>query len=66
MIIAGVVIDKKDEKKLIAFGIKDSKELSPRRREELAEKIEKIAMDIVVLRVQACKIDSYRAKKNKS
>jgi ribonuclease HII len=63
MVIAGVVINKKDEKKLLAFGVKDSKQLSPRRREELAEKIEKIARDIVVLRIQACKIDSYRAKK---
>lgn len=63
MVIAGVVIDKKDEKKLIAFGVKDSKKLSPKRREELAKQIEEIAKDIVVLRVQACKIDSYRAKK---
>lgn len=63
MVIAGVVIDRKNEKKLVAFGVKDSKELSPKRREELAEKIEMIAKDIVVLRVQACKIDSYRAKK---
>jgi ribonuclease HII len=63
MVIVGVVIDKKDEKKLLALGVKDSKKLSPKKREELAKKIEKIAKDIVVLRVQACKIDSYRAKK---
>jgi ribonuclease HII len=62
MVIAGVVIDKKDEKKLVRFGVKDSKELSPRRREELAKQIEDIARNIVILRVQACKIDSYRAK----
>ncbi|MEM5766037.1 MAG: ribonuclease HII [Candidatus Aenigmatarchaeota archaeon] len=62
MVIAGVVIDDKDEKKLKKIGVKDSKLLSPRRREELAKKIEEIAKNIVVLRVQPCKIDSYRAK----
>jgi len=62
MVIAGVVIDKKDEKKLVRFGVKDSKALSPKRREELAKYIENIARNIVVLRVPACKIDSYRAK----
>jgi ribonuclease HII len=63
MVIAGVVIDKKDEKKLKAFGVRDSKELSPKKREELAPLIEKIAKSVIVLRVPACKIDSYRAKK---
>jgi len=63
MVIAGVTIDKKDEKRLVALGVKDSKQLTPKKREELAEQIEKITKDIVVLRVQACKIDSYRAKK---
>jgi len=62
MVIAGVVIDSKDEKKLKRIGVKDSKALSPKRREELAKKIEEIARNIVVLRVQPCKIDSYRAK----
>jgi ribonuclease HII len=62
MVIAGVKILKRDEKKLIRVGVKDSKELSPKRREELAKKIEEIAKDIVVLRVQPCKIESYRAK----
>lgn len=63
MVITGVVIDKKDEKKLKVFGVKDSKELSPKRREELAPLIERIAKSVIVLRVPACKIDSYRAKK---
>jgi ribonuclease HII len=62
MAIAGVKILKRDEKKFIKLGVRDSKELSPKRREELAKEIEKIAKDIVVLRVQPCKIDSYRAR----
>jgi len=60
MVIAGVVIDKKDEKELRVFGVKDSKKLSPKRREDLAKLIEKIAKSIVVIRVQPCKIDNYR------
>jgi ribonuclease HII len=62
MVIAGVTIEKGREKKLKSIGVKDSKELSPERREELAQLIEKLANNILVLRVQPCKIDSYRAK----
>ena len=62
MVIAGVVIDKKDERKLVRVGVKDSKKLSPRRREELAKCIENTAKNIVLMRVQPCKIDSYREK----
>jgi ribonuclease HII len=39
MILAGVLIDDKQEKELKQLGVKDSKELTPRRREFLAEKI---------------------------
>lgn len=60
MVICGVVIDEKDEKNLVEIGVKDSKQLSPRRREELAQKIDKMARLIIVMRVQPCKIDSYR------
>jgi ribonuclease HII len=62
MVIAGVVVDKKDEKRLVKIGVKDSKELSPKRRVELAPKIEELARSVIVLRVPACKIDSYRRK----
>jgi len=61
MVIAGVVIDKRDEAKLVKIGVRDSKELTPQKREKLAVEIEKIAKDIFILRVPACKIDSYRA-----
>lgn len=61
LVVAGVTVDKKDEKKLLKIGVKDSKVLTPKKREELASKIEKIAKNIVVLRVQPCKIDSFRA-----
>ncbi len=62
MVIAGVVIDNKDEKKLKEFGVKDSKKLTPKRREEIAVKIEEIARNIIVIKVPSCKIDDYRNK----
>lgn len=63
MVIAGITIDKRNEKKLVKLGVKDSKQLSPKRREELAAKIEELTKAAIVLRVQPCIIDSYRAKK---
>lgn len=62
MVICGVVIDEKDEKKLKKIGVKDSKALTPKKREALAKKIERIAKNIIVIRVPACKIFTYRKK----
>jgi ribonuclease HII len=61
LVIAGVTVRKEDEAKLREMGCKDSKVLKPKRREELAAKIEKVAVNIIVLRVQPCTIDDYRA-----
>ncbi len=58
--MAGVTIDTKSEKKLKALGVKDSKELTPKKREELYQAIQKIAKDIFVLKVAPCRIDTYR------
>lgn len=57
LVICGLMIDDKNEKKLKEIRVKDSKQLTPKKREELAPEIEKIATHIVVLRVPACKID---------
>jgi ribonuclease HII len=62
MVIAGVTIDRKHEKKLHALGVRDSKTLSPKRREELAIHIESMATNMVVIRVQPCKIDTMRSQ----
>jgi ribonuclease HII len=60
LVIAGVSIEAEKEHLLKKMGVKDSKLLSPGRREKLAEAIEKIAKDIIVVKVAACKIDTYR------
>jgi ribonuclease HII len=60
LVIAGVTARKSDERKLIKIGVKDSKVLTPERRVKLAKEIEKIATNIIVLRVQPCHIDDCR------
>jgi len=62
LVIAGVSIAESKLDKLKALGVKDSKLLSPKRREHLAKEIEKIADNIMVLKVGPCKIDSYRSQ----
>jgi ribonuclease HII len=62
MVLAGISIDSKDAKKLKAIGVKDSKKLSPKKREELYKELEKIAKDVVIVKVSACKISSLKAK----
>lgn len=43
MVLAGVLIERKDEAHLRKLGVKDSKQVTPKRREILAEEIKKIA-----------------------
>ncbi|MBI2084595.1 MAG: ribonuclease HII [Candidatus Aenigmarchaeota archaeon] len=60
LVVAGVTIEKNSEKKLKALGVKDSKELTPKKREELFQYIESTAKDTFVLKVAPCRIDTYR------
>ncbi len=60
MFVAGVVIDEDQLFDLAALGVKDSKLLTPARREQLAPKIENIAQDKYVLEVRPEVIDELR------
>jgi ribonuclease HII len=60
LVIAGVSMDPGQENHLRKIGVKDSKLLSPARREKLSAAIEKAAKDMVVIKVGSCKIDNYR------
>jgi ribonuclease HII len=62
LVVCGVMIDGKDENKLKKIKVKDSKKLTPKKREELAPKIEEIANYAVLLRVPCCKIDANRRR----
>lgn len=63
LVICGLVVEKEKEGLLKQIGVRDSKELTPEQRAELAEEIEKIAKDIVLIKIPACKIDRWRQLK---
>lgn len=63
MVVAGVLIDKKDEIKLRRIGVRDSKELTPLQRERMAAQIKKVAKDWVAVKISAKQIDAQRKKK---
>ena len=62
LVIAGVSIEESKVHLLEKMGAKDSKELSQKKRVELAKKIEEIAKDVLVIKLGACKIDNYQAQ----
>ncbi len=64
MIMALVVVDEKGEKTLRELGVRDSKQLSPKRREELYPEILKIAKDVVIARVEPFEIDAYVSRRS--
>jgi ribonuclease HII len=57
LVIAGVLIDEKDLPKLRELGVRDSKRLSPNRREQLAEEIKKLALKYHVIKLLPAEID---------
>jgi len=62
MILAGVLIDKKIESSLKRLGVKDSKQLTPKRREHLAGKIREKAETFEVVIISAEEIDKKNEK----
>lgn len=57
LVIAGVLVKEEDLPRLKELGVKDSKLLSPRRREMLAAEIRKIVQKYTVLKLQPEEID---------
>lgn len=64
MVISGVQIKKEDEQALKSLEVKDSKLLTPKRREELYKNIEKIADNIKTITIDAQTIDTLRKTKS--
>ncbi len=60
MCVAGVLMDDAANVALLKLGVKDSKKLSPKKREILAGDIKKIANKYFVLEVSALQIDELR------
>ena len=59
MVIAGISIEKKNIPKLRKLGVRDSKKLSPKKRELLYKEIIKIVDDYHVIRIPPKTIDKY-------
>ncbi|MFH1399142.1 MAG: ribonuclease HII [Candidatus Woesearchaeota archaeon] len=57
MVVCGVLIDKSKEHELAEMGVKDSKLLTPKQREELFSKIGKVAEDFCIDIVKPKEID---------
>jgi len=64
LVIAGALFYEKDIPKLRAIEVRDSKELTGKRREYLEKKIKDLALDFVVVSISANKIDELRSEKN--
>jgi len=59
MIMAGVLIDSELENELRELGVRDSKLITPRRREILAEIIKKKALSYHIVIISASEVDAY-------
>lgn len=63
LVIAGIVIEPFQEDALIEWGVRDSKKLTPRRRESLEQRIHQLASQVEVLEISAKEIDAQRQQK---
>jgi ribonuclease HII len=57
LVIAGVLVEGKNLPRLIALGVKDSKLLSPHRREQLEQEIKKLVLQFHVVKLTPIEID---------
>ncbi|MCK4730650.1 MAG: ribonuclease HII [Candidatus Aenigmarchaeota archaeon] len=64
LIIAGVIISEENSGKLREVGVKDSKELSPRKREELFSKIKKLSEDFIILETSSKQLNEEMELEN--
>jgi len=58
LVVAGVCIDQKEEKILRALGVKDSKLLAPKRREEIFQELVDRRMAFFYSRIEPARIDA--------
>jgi len=57
LVIAGILVDETGLQKLIHLGVRDSKTLPPKKREQMAAEILRIVKDYRVVKVSPCEID---------
>ena len=61
LVIAGICFDEKDAEELVRLNVRDSKLIPPKKREELFEKLIKIAKSYKIITIPADEIDSKNA-----
>jgi len=59
LVVAGILIEESDWEKLISLGVKDSKLLTPQKREELFPEVKKVAKKVSIKKVTPVEIDSF-------
>ncbi|MFQ6095120.1 MAG: ribonuclease HII [Candidatus Bathyarchaeia archaeon] len=65
LVIAGILLHESDLPKLVALKVKDSKLLSPRRRERFVEEIEKVALKHHIVELSPAEIDKVVSRGKK-
>jgi len=60
MCVAGLLVDENKLDRLVKLGVKDSKKLTPKKRESLSVEINKLADKIFILEVEPGQIDGLR------
>ena len=65
LVVAGVLVDEKSQSELLELGVKDSKLLSSRRREQLAVEIERVAISTHIVRLSPAEIDKAVNRRRK-
>ena len=63
LVIVGIVINESQQDAFLEWGVRDSKRLTPRRRENLERKIRQLALQIETLEIPAREIDTQRRLK---
>jgi len=63
LVIVGIVIEPSQEDALIEWGVRDSKQVTSRRREALEQRIHQLASQVEVLEISAKEIDVQRKQK---
>ena len=64
LVMCGYLVSSSKIDKLKKLGVKDSKLLTPKKREYLKKKLEELADDIIIIKVSAMDIDKLRTETN--
>lgn len=64
LVVAGIVIDEPHSEALAEWGVRDSKQLTPRQREKMDVKIRQLALQVELSEISADTIDTQRRSKH--